>query len=233
MRKDMPYSLLALALLFIFANDNYLWNKPNGLGWWEGFALIVLFVTYMLHTFWDMKTKKSTPEDALVDSEEEEIEVLGGLKTFAFILIGIAGLIIGGKLVVDNAVSMAEKFNVSKKIIGLTILAAGTSLPELATSCVAAFNKKSDLAVGNVVGSNIFNILLVLGSTALVSTTHEPLAFDVKINIDMLVMLLGFVLMIVFMYTFKRSKIDPSEGVILLILFAGYGYYIYTQTQIS
>jgi cation:H+ antiporter len=156
----------------------------------------------------------------------EDIEVMGSLKTTLLIAGGIFGLVVGGKMIVDSAVKVAQLYGVSEKLIGLTILAAGTSLPELATSAVAAFQKKSDLAVGNIVGSNIFNLLLVLGVTGLV---HSPLQYNPVLNMDILLVMVGTLMLFVFMFTFAKYKLDRSEGIIYLLGFVAYMYYLFVR----
>ncbi|MFT7283124.1 MAG: cation:H+ antiporter, partial [Cyclobacteriaceae bacterium] len=131
-----------------------------------------------------------------------------------------------GNIIVDNATQIAKSFNVSEKIIGLTILAAGTSLPELATSAVAAFHKKSDLAVGNIVGSNIFNLLLVLGTTAVV---HSPLNYNVDLNVDLYIVMLGTFMLFIFMFTLAKYKLDRAEGILYLIGFVAYMIFIFVR----
>ena len=143
------------------------------------------------------------------------------------IVLGIAGLIFGGQLIVDNAVVLATEWGMSEKLIGLTILAAGTSLPELATSAVAAFQKKSDLAVGNIVGSNIFNLLLVIGMTAAV---NGPIPYNAVLNVDIYFMMAGIVLLFVFMFTLNKYKLDRSEGLVYLLFFIAYSYYIFNRS---
>ena len=160
------------------------------------------------------------------ETDTEEIEIMSTLKTTLMIFGGIVGLALGGKLIVDNAVEVAHYFKVSEKLIGLTILAAGTSLPELATTAVAAYQKKSDLAVGNIVGSNIFNILLVLGMTGLISA---PLSFPVVLNTDLYLVMLGTFMLFLFMFTFDKYKLDRAEGALYLIGFVGYMIYLFTR----
>ena len=142
------------------------------------------------------------------------------------IVFGIAGLIFGGNIIVDSAITIAKAFEVSEKVIGLTILAAGTSLPELATSAVAAFHKKSDLAVGNIVGSNIFNLLLVLGMTSIV---HAPLPFNTDLNIDLYVTMLGTFMLFIFMFTLAKYKLDRAEGMLYLVGFVIYMGYLFIR----
>jgi cation:H+ antiporter len=132
--------------------------------------------------------------------------------------VGLAGLTIGGKWIVDGAVAIATKFGMSESLIGLTIVAVGTSLPELATSAVAAYKKNVEIAVGNVVGSNIFNIFFVLG----ISATIRPLPFQTKYNIDLSVVILASLMLFFFMFTGKKRSLDRWEGIVCLILYLGY-----------
>ncbi|MEM6642883.1 MAG: calcium/sodium antiporter, partial [Bacteroidota bacterium] len=152
--KEVPYSLLATFVFFVLVNDALFFNaNESGLDLKDGLILLAMFILFLVYIFMNIRRN---PE-----AEVDDIEVIGNLKTTLLIIFGIAGLVFGGEMIVRNATAIAESFGVSDKMIGLTILAAGTSLPELATSAVAAFHKKSDLAVGNIVGSNIFNLLLV------------------------------------------------------------------------
>ena len=223
LKKDVPYSIFTVLLLTFFINDHYFFGTPNLLSLWESIVLLIVFVGFLYLTFLQMR--KGTMEEG--ESEGEEIEVYGGLKSFLFIIFGIIGLVFGGEFVVDNSVELAEHYGVPEKVIGLTILAAGTSLPELATSCVAAFQRKPDLAVGNVMGSNIFNMLLVLGVSGVLSErTGGPLKYDTELNADMGVFFVGLVLMVIFMFTFKTRKIDREEGVIFLVAYALYSIFV-------
>ena len=163
------------------------------------------------------------------ESENEDIVMYSNLKTTVMLVVGIIGLVFGGNLIIDNAIDIAKHYEVNDKLIGLTILAAGTSLPELATSAVAAFHKKSDLAVGNIVGSNIFNLLLVLGVTSLV---HSPLTYTPSLNVDLFVVMAGTFMLFIFMFTLAKYKLDRSEGVIYLIGFLIYSYYLFVREEI-
>jgi cation:H+ antiporter len=220
--KEVPYSLLATFIFFILVNDAmFFGSDTNGLGTNDGIILLVMFVLFLVYIFMNLRRN---PE-----AETEDIEIHGSLKTTIMLVLGIAGLVFGGNLIVDNAISIAKFYQVSDKLIGLTILAAGTSLPELATSAVAAFHKKSDLAVGNIVGSNIFNLLLVLGATSLV---HAPLSYTPSLNIDLYIVMIGTFLLFIFMFTFAKYKLDRAEGVIYLIGFVIYSYYLFVRENI-
>jgi cation:H+ antiporter len=142
----------------------------------------------------------------------------GWQRSLLYIIVGLAGLTIGGKWIVDGAIAIATKFGMSESLIGLTIVAVGTSLPELATSAVAAYKKNVEIAVGNVVGSNIFNIFFVLG----ISATIRPLPFQTKYNIDLSVVILASLMLFFFMFTGKKRSLDRWEGIVCLILYLGY-----------
>ena len=220
--KEVPYSLLATLIFFALVNDSlFVGSDTNGLDTKDGIILLVMFVMFLVYIFMNLSRN---PE-----AELEDIEVHGSLKTTLMIVFGIVGLVLGGKIIVDNAVEIAKFFKVSDKMIGLTILAAGTSLPELATSAVAAFHKKSDLAVGNIVGSNIFNLLLVLGSTALV---HAPLVYTPSLNTDLIIVMVGTLMLFLFMFTLNKYKLDRSEGIVYIICFVAYSYYLFVREGI-
>lgn len=219
--KEIPYSLLATIVFFILVNDAIFFNaESNTLSVSDAVILLVMFVLFLVYIFMNL-TRNPDEAESL-----EDIVIYGSMKTTIMIILGIAGLIFGGKMIVDNAVEVAELFGVSEKLIGLTILAAGTSLPELATSAVAAYQKKSDLAIGNIVGSNIFNLLLVLGVTGLI---HSPLQYTPVLNIDMFTVMAGTFLLFVFMFTFNKHKVDRSEGLIYLIGFCVYMLFLFDR----
>jgi cation:H+ antiporter len=140
------------------------------------------------------------------------------VKIWGLILIGLSGLILGGQLVVTNSVNIANSLGVSEKIIGLTIVAAGTSLPELVTSIVAATKKNSDIVVGNVIGSNVFNILLILS----VSSMIRPLEYNPKFNLDLYILIGGTVFLLASMLSGQRKKLDRWEAAILAGFFIFY-----------
>jgi cation:H+ antiporter len=220
--KEIPYSLFVTVVFFVLVNDVWLFDaEVNALDLKDGIILLIAFGLFLVYIFMNLRRN---PE-----AEIEDIEIYGSLKTTIMIALGIAGLVFGGRIIVENAVIIAESFQVSNKIIGLTILAAGTSLPELATSAVAAFHKKSDLAVGNIVGSNIFNLLLVLGMTSVV---HSPLKYNMVLNTDLFIVMIGTLLLFLFMFTVNKYKLDRSEGIVYLIGFIAYSYFIFYREGI-
>lgn len=212
-RFDMPLSLMApvAVLLIIWGMDNQV--KPAG-----GLVLLLFFAWFM--TVIVRKAIKH-PETA-----EENFKPMKIWLALLMIVGGLAGLVGGAQLIVPSATSIAESWGVSQSIIGLTIVALGTSLPELATSAVAAFKKNSDIALGNVVGSNIFNIFFVLG----ISATIRPLPAYNNIYPDLIVTALGSLLILIFVSSNKSHSIKRWGGLILLLIYAAYLYWTITST---
>ncbi|MDO9039844.1 MAG: calcium/sodium antiporter, partial [Bacteroidota bacterium] len=169
--KEIPISFFAIVIVFILSNSFFL-QENNVLSRIDGALLFILFVLFLFYVYKQMKTEKT-------EFEIETLEI-SNWKIWGLITIGLAGLIFGGKLVVNNAIEIATNLGVSQKIIGLTIIAAGTSLPELVTSVVAALKKNSDIAIGNIIGSNIFNLLLILS----VSSFIKPVTYNLAFNTD-------------------------------------------------
>lgn len=177
-KYEVPISLLAVLILYVLVNDSRIWGaEENVLSRVDGLILLICFGFFLFYVY---RTMNQTSEH----DDEAEIKIYSTPKSTLMIIAGLVMLVGGGKLVVDNAVSIAESLHLSKKLIGLTILAAGTSLPELATSAVAAYRKNTDIAIGNVVGSNIFNIFLILGVTG----TINPIGFNTALNFDIYVL---------------------------------------------
>ncbi|MEQ6121191.1 calcium/sodium antiporter [Reichenbachiella sp. MALMAid0571] len=220
--KEVPYSLAATVIFWLLVNDKLLFDaETNATSVFDGIILLVLFMIFLVYVFLNMSKGGS---EAVPDGED--IELYGSVKTTVLIVVGISGLAFGGQMIVDNAIKIAESFGVSQRLIGLTILAAGTSLPELATTAVAAFHKKSDLAVGNIIGSNIFNLLLVLGATAVF---NSPLEFDIALNTDLYIVMFGTVLLFLFMFTLNKYKLDRIEGGVFLLGFVGYMVFLFQR----
>ncbi|GAA0879295.1 calcium/sodium antiporter [Algoriphagus jejuensis] len=211
--KEIPYSLFAAILLFLMAN-NYLFGYTEGLSRLDAAILLALFLGFLYYVATQLKSDPS--------AETLELKDYSNLKIWLLIFVGLAGLVGGGKLVVDNAVAMAQSLGVSEKIIGLTIVAAGTSLPELATSVVAAMRKNTDIAIGNIIGSNIFNIFLILGVSGLI----RPLAFNASFNTDIYILAGGTVFLFLAMFTGKKHRLDRWEAILLLVVYLGYTGYL-------
>lgn len=217
--KEIPFSLLAVIVLGIISNDSFIDNAGgNVISRIDGLVLLCFMAIFMVYTF-EMARRQSNdvPIDANPASVNTEKQ-LPGWKAALFILLGITGLFLGGKYLVDGAVSIAKLLGMSEKVIGLTIIAVGTSLPELATSVVAAYKKKADIAVGNIVGSNIFNVFFVLGTTAVI----QPLPFNPAINFDILIALIASLLLFLTTITFHAKRIDRIEGIIFMTIYVVY-----------
>ena len=211
--KEIPLSLLAAIILLLMAN-NYFSGSETSLSMIEGIGLLVCFTAFLYYVFTQLKSENT--------SQETEQKIYSNLKIWVLIFGGLAGLVLGGKLVVDNAVAIAHSLGVSEKIIGLTIIAAGTSLPELATSVVASLKKNNDIAIGNIIGSNIFNIFLILGISSVIS----PLPFQITFNTDIYLLLGGTLFLFIAMFTGKRKSLDRWEAAILIVTYIGYTTYL-------
>ena len=219
--KEIPFSLFAGVLLIILANDTIVFHSSeNFITRFDGIIFLIFFCLFLLYAFSNMNNEQKNSSD--------RIKVFSMFKTIFYIVMGFAFLITGGKMVVHHAVELAKALEVSERIIGLTVIATGTSLPELATSAVAAVKKRSDLAIGNVIGSNIFNILLILGTTALI----RPLRYSITFNAEILIYLLATLFVFTAMFTGKKGKIDRWEAGILLLLYVGYMVYLFQKASI-
>lgn len=208
--RDIPLALLAAVLVFVMANDALISGASrNMISRTDGIILLAFFGFFLYYTF---SMAKRHPDISHVSDS------LGKWRAVLYMIIGLVGLIFGGKWIVDGATAIATAFGVSQSIIGLTIVAIGTSLPELATSLVAAFKKQPDIAVGNIVGSNIFNIFFVLGLTAVIS----PLPFNITANFDMAIMLGASTLLFVFLFIGRKGVIDRWQGMLFILFYLLY-----------
>ena len=208
-RKEIPFVFLGTILIILLSNDFWIGDKI--LSRYDGLILIgclVIFIIYVL----------KIPRQQ-ISSEYSDLPVL---KTAFFLTLGILALFAGGDLVVKNAVQIALHFQVSNELISLTIVAFGTSLPELVTSLIALKKKSSDIAVGNVIGSNLFNIFMVLGATSLV----KPVIFNPALNIDLVILALITLILFLLVFVGKVSKLNKFEAAILLLCYAGYMYFL-------
>lgn len=213
-KRDFPFSIgIAALLLFFCLNSLIIGGKGFTINRTEGIILFAGLMAYLGFLVYSaVKGRTGLPGD-------EEIKTMSPLKSVFYTALGIAGIVVGGDLVVDSASDIAAAFGLSQTIIGLTILAVGTSLPELVTSLVATRKGENDLAMGNVIGSNIFNILGVLGLSAAVSPVKVS-GFSV---ID-LSLFIGFCL-IIYLVTFFRNKIERLPGILMVLTYLGYMTY--------
>lgn len=208
--KEIPLNLLAAIVLFVMANDMLIDGASGSiLTRIDGMILMLFFVIFIYYTIGLAKSEKNNDHDY----KKRPISI-----ALLMSIVGVAGLAIGGHWVVDGAVSIATKFGLSEALIGLTIVAIGTSLPELATSAVAAYKGNTDIAVGNVVGSNIFNIFWVLGLSAII----RPLPFSPMIDADILVFIFATILLFIFSFTGNRKHIEKWEGGVFVACYMAY-----------
>jgi len=206
--KEIPFALLAGILVVLFGNDSFFDGTHfNAISRTDGFAFISLFIIFLYYTYGISKVK----------GESEHIDEFGWGKSLGLFGIGIAGLTIGGNLIVTHATTLATLAGISERIIGLTIVAIGTSLPELATTVVAAMKRKVDLAIGNIVGSNIFNVFWILGLTSII----KPIPFDLAINMD--AVFSAFAAMLLFLLVLiGKHEVKKWHGILFLLLYIGY-----------
>ena len=206
-RLDIPLNIVAgvLVLVFVFISSPM---EPKGLSRVEGLALLVVFAAFLVYTFYTAKA------DATTTTESTPFPLW---KCVVLILAGLVGLVVGGEMIVKSAVAIARYCGVAEAVIGLTIVALGTSLPELATSVVAAFKHNNDIAIGNVVGSNIFNVFFILGTSAIIK--HLPVYPGIEIDAALVAV---SALAVWLLLCNKNRSINRWGGALLLVLYAGY-----------
>lgn len=212
---EIPLSLLAAVAVYIVANDVMFDGAPiNLITRTDGLILLLFFVIFLVYNI--VLSRKSD------DETDIEIKYYTYFKSILFVVLGLTGLVIGGRLIVNSAVSIAEAFGMSERVIGLTIVSIGTSLPELATCIVAVRKRNVDIAIGNVVGSNIFNIFLVLGASTVVNAVHvlEASFVDIVLNIA------AGLLLFIFIFTGKGRRLERWEGVIFVAIYVSYMVYL-------
>ncbi len=212
LRKEIPLCILSSVALFFCANDILL-NKDteNVISITDGLLLLCFFVIFIGYTFAIAKQGNG-------NSQEEEIKQLSIGKSTVYILAGLVGLVLGGQWFVEGASNIARELGVSESVIGLTLVAGGTSLPELATSIVAALKKNPEIAIGNVVGSNLFNIFFVLGCSASIT----PLHLTGITNFDLLTLIASGLLLWLFGIFFAKRTITRPEGAIMVLCYVAY-----------
>ncbi|MCX7610435.1 MAG: calcium/sodium antiporter [Ignavibacterium sp.] len=210
--KEIPFSLFA-ALLLLFLANNFFLSEKNYLSRIDGIILFLMFILFVYYVYTQLKSEPI--------SQSISIDLYSNKKIALLIIVGLSGLTLGGRLVVSSSVEIARILNVSEKLIGLTIVAAGTSLPEFATSVVAAIKKNNDIAIGNIIGSNIFNIFFILSVSVLIN----PIKYNSKFNIDLYFLILGTALLFVTMFTGRKKRLDRLEAIVLILMYFLYGYF--------
>lgn len=208
-RRDLPVTLFASLLIIALCMDGFTSLSLSGktLSRIDGIILLAVFAGYMAYTF---KTSKNVEADA-ADAAPQPV-----FKSVLYVLIGLAGLIMGSNAFVNSASAFAQSLGVSDAVIGLTVVAGGTSLPELATSVVAARKGQSAMAIGNVLGSNVFNILMILGVTSVITPMH----IQGITLVDILMM--GFSVVPLWLFSYTKYKVERWEGAVLTSMFVAY-----------
>lgn len=213
-RIDIPITLGVTILLVILGITGSM-SGPV-ISRWEGVLMLIVFSAYLFYCF------KSDSKDEFSETQQATLSIT---KSIALTLTGLAGLIFGGDLFVDSATALARQIGVSDKFIAVTILAGGTSLPELATSLVAAIKGKEQLALGNILGSNVFNAMMILGLSSVIT----PLSFASMTIVDIITLVLSAVLLLIWAYTRRKNRIDRREGAAMLLCYVAYNVFLFSR----
>lgn len=221
-RRDLPFLTAVSVLLLLLTSDRLLeLGEVDAIGRIDGIVMLLLYIALIRYT---IRAERRTAAQATQTTQTEKPQRSRSLWLIVVMIAGgLAGLIFGGELFLDSATAIARALGVSESVIAITLVAGGTSLPELASSVVSLLKGKSEMALGNVIGSNIANILLILG----LSATIHPLTLGGITRIDLLTVLLSSVLLFVTAFTFRRKAVDRWEGAIFLVIYALYiGYLV-------
>lgn len=221
-RRDLPFLTAVSVLLLLLTSDRLLGlGEVDAIGRIDGIVMLLLYIALIRYT---IRAERRTAAQATQTTQTEKPQRSRSLWLIVVMIAGgLAGLIFGGELFLDSATAIARALGVSESVIAITLVAGGTSLPELASSVVSLLKGKSEMALGNVIGSNIANILLILG----LSATIHPLTLGGITRIDLLTVLLSSVLLFVTAFTFRRKAVDRWEGAIFLVIYALYiGYLV-------
>ena len=216
-KRDIPAGFVATLAVTLMAND-YFQDTSGTINWIEGLVLLLMGFGYLILTFKKESLGTTESIESLESIEPDEKQEMPWGKTIIYLVLGIIGLYIGGELVSNNAQHLALRWGMSESTVGLTVVATATSLPELITSIVAALKKNSAIAIGNVLGSNILNIFMVLGISSLIT----PLPFDAKMNQQLLILFAANAIMLTVVFTGKGRKISRFEGFILTLGYVGF-----------
>jgi cation:H+ antiporter len=215
--KEIPLSLLAIVMLAVMTADEFLDGQvPSILGRGDGIVLIAFMVIFLYYIFGISKVEGQDAPRAHRDSAP---------KAALMLIVGLIGVGLGGKWVVEGAIALASAFGLSEAVIGLTLVAIGTSLPELVTSAVAALKKQSDIAVGTIVGSNIFNIFWILGISAVI----RPLPFSAELTRDVVMTVFATLLLFIFMFVGRKEMLQRTQGAGFVALYIAYIVYLIIQ----
>ncbi|SHK23912.1 cation:H+ antiporter [Hathewaya proteolytica DSM 3090] len=222
-KKDFLVCIVASVLLFILSFNKYFGGKDNVISRLDGMILVglcILYISYLIYI-----TKKNKNNMDICEEEKKSIEKIKTMPKILLGIVGIIGIVVGGEFVVDSASNIARSLGMSDKLVGLTIVAMGTSLPELVTSIMAVLKGENEIALGNVLGSNIFNIFLILG----VSSCITPIAVPSVLAVDLLILISITILLGLIIFVFSRDKVKKLvriEGVMLIFIYIAYTFYI-------
>lgn len=215
-KKDIPFALLAAFVLCTFGCSTWLDNTTvNTISRVGGILLLSLFGVFMAYTIYSSSSQK---EEVLPDNSSGSMKATPVWKAILMVLGGLCGLVFGGDMFVNSASAIARSLGVSDAVIAVTIVAGGTSMPELASCLVAAFKKNTDQALGNVIGSNVSNIFLILGGSA----TIHPLVMSGTKPLDLITLMIASLLVFIFAFTFRKKQIDRIEGALLVCIYIGF-----------
>ena len=206
---ENPMSIILTLIFVLMCNIN------RDISRIEAIILLVFFIAFLIYT---IVIGKKSKDEAILEISLEEAKKISVVKNLVLIILGILGLKIGGDLVVENAKLVATALNISEKIIGLTIVAIGTSLPELVTSLTAAIKGESDIAIGNIIGSNIFNLLFIIGVSAVIT----PITYNISYNFDVIILFVAMILMCIFPFIKPKDEMSRSNGLIYTLIYIIY-----------
>ncbi len=225
-RRDIPLGIFAALLLFALCNDSFIPGiSENTLSRLDAVLLLLIFIGYMC---WVIVGKGRNPEQALAEADEQTQSSLAGrhpVLLWAIAAVSLAALVGGGQLFLDATQNIARQWGVSEAVISITIVALGTSLPELITAVIAACKRNPELALGNVIGSNVFNILMILGFAGLVS----PITIQAVNVVDFMVMIGASLATFIIVKTFRRDFFDRIEGILFLLAYVAYNIYLFMR----
>jgi cation:H+ antiporter len=214
--KEIPFAFLGVVVLFFLVTDRTIDTDAwMGISRMDGLVLLSFFIIFLYYIFGIAKQTND-------GKEQEKPKIYSNSRSVLMIIFGMTGLVLGGKWIVDGAISFATYFELSEALIGLTVVAIGTSLPELATSAVAAYKKNVDIAIGNIVGSNIFNIFWILG----ISSVIAPIPFSSELIFDLFVTSIATTFLFFALFVGKKLTIQRSQGVLFVILYIIYIIYL-------
>ncbi|MEN8077677.1 calcium/sodium antiporter [Clostridioides difficile] len=223
-KRDFTISIAVTTLLLFLTFNGFIFGKDNYISRLDGIVLLIGCISYITYLIWSVKKSNKLSEEKSDEIAVEGIIEISIPKSLFKLVIGVAGIVIGGQVVVDSASAIATSLGMSDKLVGLTIVAIGTSLPELVTSAVAAIKGEEDIALGNILGSNIFNILLIIGASSAIS----PILVSSNLIFDFVFLIAVTILIAIMIFASKKEEkvFGKKEGIILVVLYIIYMIYI-------